>query len=286
MSNKVTVDSPAAIVVPLSVTGEPAVNVAAAPATDTLPLMEYGFGARSTGRLGNNMTVYITMRSIAEKHRLNIPHVFPFFFKKPTKYPKTDIKKTLHVGDENLAQILTIDPEPQVSFCADPRSHFQSKESSYNIQKCIIEFLVDDMPDDSDGIFIHHRLGDLVHNEQGSDDRVVKMEYFEKAIESIPNYQQYKSYITSDSPNDDRIKYIIDKYGFELYDTGPLHTVKFGSQFSHKILSLGTFSWWIGILGNQSNVVHPVVQEYPIWHGDIFVFDHWHPLSCLNEETS
>jgi len=233
--------------------------------------------------LGNNMFRHSTMRSIAEKHGLNIPHVFPSFFKKPTKYPKTGITKILHVGDTNLAQILTIDPEPQVSFYADPHSHFQSKESAYNIQECIKEFLVDDMPDDSDGIFIHYRLGDIATNPKNF---VTKIEYFEKAIENIPNYEQYKRYITSDSPNDNRIKHIIDKYGFELYNSGPEETVKFGSQFSHKILSLGTFSWWIGILGNQSNVVHPVVKEYPIWHGDIFVFDHWHPLSYLNEEIN
>ena len=233
--------------------------------------------------LGNNMIIYSTMRSIAEKHGLNIAQDFPSFFKKPTRHPETPLKKILHVGDENLAQILTVDPEPQVSFYADPLSFFQTKESAYNIQEFIKEFLVDDMPEESEGIIIHYRLGDLIKAYSGSEHLVTKMEYFEKAIENIPNYQQYKRYITSDSPNDDRIKHIIDKYGFELYDTGPEETVKFASQFSHKILSLGTFSWWIGILGNQSNVVHPVVQEYPTWHGDIFVFDHWNPLSFHQE---
>ena len=192
--------------------------------------------------LGNSLYKYATMRSIAEKHGLNIPHLFPDFFKKPTKYPKTDIKKIFRIGDENIAQILTIDPEPQVSFYPDPQTFLQCKESSYNIQEFIKEWLVDDTPEDSEGIVIHYRLGDLVHNEQGSEGgRVVKMEYFEKAIESIPNYQQYNRYITSDSPQDNRVKHIIDKYGFELYNSRPEETIKFCSQFSHKILSLGTF---------------------------------------------
>ena len=230
---------------------------------------------------GNNMIVYVTMRCIAEKYGLNIEQKFPSFFKDPIKYtPKSNVKKIPVCDKGNLAKILSeYSADPDTTFYPDAHSFFQTKESAYAIQEFIKESLVDDMPKESEGIIIHYRLGDLVHNEQGSDDRVVKMEYFERAIESIPNYEQYKRYITSDSPNDDRIKHIVDKYGFEKYHAHPAATIKFASQFSHKILSLGTFSWWIGILGNQSNVFHPVVQEYPILHGDIFVFNHWNSLS-------
>ena len=40
----------------------------------------------------------------------------------------------------------------------------------------------------------------------------------------------------------------------EVVQKTPKETILWGCRFDHKILSSGSFSWWIGFLGNQNNV--------------------------------
>jgi hypothetical protein len=45
-----------------------------------------------------------------------------------------------------------------------------------------------------------------------------------------------------------------------------------------KVLSLGTFSWWIGFLRSKSRkhtIFCPDVDKYKKWHGDIFPMKGW-----------
>jgi hypothetical protein len=120
-----------------------------------------------------------------------------------------------------------------------------------------------------EGSFVHVRLGDI-----DKDAKSCKIEYYEKALEGLNG-----GYISSDSPNHEIVKRLSNKFNLEVFQNSPENTLIFGSQFENKILSLGTFSWWIGFLGNQNNVICPVQKEYIEWHGDIFPFLNWKEVS-------
>jgi hypothetical protein len=122
------------------------------------------------------------------------------------------------------------------------------------------------------GSFVHVRLGDITNDEASC-----KIEYYQKALQGLKG-----GYISSDSPNNDIIKKLSDEFDLKIFENSPEETIIFGSQFENKILSLGTFSWWIGFLGNQNNVICPVQKEYREWHGDIFPFLNWKEVSIKN----
>ena len=129
------------------------------------------------------------------------------------------------------------------------------------------------------GIFIHYRIGALSPTNEPN---IAKMEYMEKSIKSIFGYENIPKSIGSDSPTDDRVIRLCQEYGFEKYEDSPENTIKFGAKFQNKILSHGTFSWWIGILGSQNNVMFPSKSDHPAWHGDIFVYKDWNEISWEN----
>ena len=117
--------------------------------------------------------------------------------------------------------------------------------------------------------FVHVRLGDISHDEASCD-----INYYRKALIGLNG-----GYISSDSPNHDIITKLSEEFNLKIFESSPEETIIFGSQFENKILSLGTFSWWIGFLGNQNNVICPVQKEYREWHGDIFPFLNWKEVS-------
>ena len=111
------------------------------------------------------------------------------------------------------------------------------------------------------------------------DKAAASLAYYEKAISHLDNKKNI--YITTDSPEHKNIKYLIKKYDMRLVNTSPEKTIKYGLQFKNKILSLGTFSWWMAFLGNENaNIFCPVQNEYFNWVGDIYVFDNWKYISC------
>lgn len=123
------------------------------------------------------------------------------------------------------------------------------------------------------GVFCHVRLGDLFmpHSKEGN--RFLPIEYYRKALEGSNG-----GYISSDSPDDAGVKALAEEFNLEIFNDTPENTIIFAASFDKKVLSLGTFSWWIGFLGNQSNVICANPNDYPIWHGDIFPVKGWNTL--------
>jgi hypothetical protein len=115
------------------------------------------------------------------------------------------------------------------------------------------------------GTFVHVRLGDLLENHSQSGNRFASADYYRKALQGSSS-----GYISSDSPDDPIIKELCAEFNLELCQDSPENTIKFGAAFSKKVLSLGTFSWWIGFLGNQKEVICPNPLNFPKWHGNIF----------------
>ena len=186
------------------------------------------------------------------------------------------------IEPSNLAEVLAIDPDDShgLDFRISPQEFFQepiaAKYIRANLDKIFHKELLENK---EEGIFIHYRLGDI-----GNSDAAVRVEHFEKAIVSVPNYENLPKYISSDSPHDDRVSRICNNYGFVLHESSPQETIKFGSRFTNKLLSYGTFSWFIGVLGSQNNIILPNSNDYSRWHGDIFVFDDWHELDTAEQK--
>jgi hypothetical protein len=122
--------------------------------------------------------------------------------------------------------------------------------------------------------FVHIRLGDI-KNIMSLD-----YEYYEEAINLLDND---KVLIASDSPDDEIVLKLKKRYNAEIFSSNEENTILMGANCKNKVLSLGTFSWWIGFLGdtfwrNQTNTVCPRVDRTIKWHGDIFPIFNWRQI--------
>jgi len=124
---------------------------------------------------------------------------------------------------------------------------------------------------EKEGVFVHLRMGDIEYR-GGCRPTVV---YYKEALKQSG---QTRGFISSDSPRHSDVCSLMEEFGLEKFEAGEEETILFGSQFKNKILSLGTFSWWIGFLGSQNNVICPKWTNYDIWHGDIFCVENWNVL--------
>jgi hypothetical protein len=73
---------------------------------------------------------------------------------------------------------------------------------------------------------------------------------------------------------------LINKYKLKIIKDTEVKTIMFGSTCKNIILSNGTFSWLVGLLGFYSNIYYPQIKNK--WHGDIFVFPEWKLIDTSN----
>tara|TARA_Y100001973_G_C5106618_1_gene285464 strand:- start:37 stop:834 length:798 start_codon:yes stop_codon:yes gene_type:complete len=126
-------------------------------------------------------------------------------------------------------------------------------------------------------VFVHVRLGDLIDDNRNKD--ICDYEYYCLCLSNFSG-----GYIASDSPEHPMVKSLCNKFNLTPYRNTPEQTIIFGSKFSNKVLSLGTFSWWIGFIGNQDNVMYPNPTEYQKWHGSIFEhMENWNRISSVQQ---
>ena len=222
----------------------------------------------------------------------NLDGTFPHFFDfnkldivdSPKEYPEpTNGEIHTLIRSSNLADILELEAHDShgLDFRISPNEFFQEPIAAKYIRSNLDKIFHKELLEGNEaGIFIHYRLGDI------SNLAAINVEHFESAIISIPNYENLPKYISSDDPNNSRIKKICNDYGFTLYESSPQETIKFGSRFTNKLLSYGTFSWFIGVLGSQNNIIFPNSNDYIRWHGDIFVFNDWHEFDRTKRKIS
>lgn len=122
-----------------------------------------------------------------------------------------------------------------------------------------------------DGLFVHVRLGDI----DDLTNRSCSLDYYREAIQATG---EKNGFISSDSPNHPIVQTLMREFDLKFFESHPEHTIIFASRFKNKVLSLGTFSWWIGFLNCQDNVIFPDPEKYTKWHGDIFTFEHWRKI--------
>lgn len=227
------------------------------------------------GGMGNYMFMY------AAAHLLSIKHKMPIK-SDPNGFPKYPVNQNTDIIERYFDTDLVVKTEDFLG-CLNKKEinqniildgYFQKINiiNCYGdtIRKC---FHIEQEP--IDGTIIHYRLGDLLH--LYNREAVTTLKYFENCLEQIEDKRNM--YITSDSPTHDNIKYLQDKYNLQLVDMKRVPTMMFASRFKNKILSLGTFSWWIAYLGYQGNIYCPIQKEYIDWAGEIYAFDNWKYIS-------
>ena len=104
------------------------------------------------------------------------------------------------------------------------------------------------------GTFVHVRLGDFLRPDL--EHLIAPLDYYRKCLTGLPG-----GYIASDSPEHEIVQTLISEFDLKVFVSTAEKTMIFGSKFENKVLSRETFSWWIGFIGNQNNVLYPE----PLW---------------------
>lgn len=219
------------------------------------------------GLFGNNLFQASVANFLAKKHNQNIDTKFNKFIKTyEANFPNNTQGKII-VNDKNIeeiynqesiAQDLILDDFFQTRFCIE-------KINEYNEYTNTINELID-------ATFVHIRLGDIKNKMS------IKYEYYDEAIKK---YNNTRIIISSDSPNDEIVQRLSEKHKADIFVDSIENTIMAGANCKNKILSMGTFSWWIGFLGNKflgdkrGFTICPKEERSIRWHGDIFPIFDW-----------
>ena len=114
-------------------------------------------------------------------------------------------------------------------------------------------------------VFIHVRLGDVEHLNQG-------YAYYDKALTEITSFES--GYIASDDITHETCRKLIQKYNLKIIDYNEVETIMFGSTCKNIILTGGTFSYIIGLFGFFSKVYYLKGRDnwYP---SELFFINDW-----------
>jgi len=185
----------------------------------------------------------------------------------------SNYKKIYKLNDTNFLEIYSRD---KINFNICTGGHFfQTNEISKLIYKKLRgenkKNIIDNNKfkeryQNNKDIFIHIRLGDKKNDNPGLD-------YYLKVINEIKNYENI--YIGSDSPEDNLIKKLIEIKNAKVILYDDIETIQFASTCKYIILSHGTYSYFIGVLGFFSEVFYPDYKRVPLWCGDIFTNMGW-----------
>ena len=222
------------------------------------------------GRLGNTLFQYCVARILSENLNQKVFGHSPEIAGFPLDYYNCDndkkFDKSIYVTDSNFLDILKLtNVEANLHLCG----HFQSRAFIIEYEQKI-KSIVKANTNLIDGISVTYRLGDIIGTNY-----CVKHDYYKYCLDKILNKEAKKVYITCGEPDHHLVQSLAASYNAEILRLSPKDTILYCSQFTNKIISLGTFSWWIGFLNNQENVYFPNRDDYDHWHGDIFVFNNW-----------
>ena len=184
----------------------------------------------------------------------------------------THYSESLNLTDENINDILQ-NPVLNKSITVDgPLDYMQTPDVAMFIKQLINKSITESITESTiinNNLFVHVRLGDLLEHNLNQSFR-----YYNNVISRIPFD---KGYISSDSINHKICRNLIKRYNLIVYSSSETETIKFGSSCQHIVLSLGTFSWFIGAFSLGKNVYYP--QPLKKWHGDIFIFPEWNKIN-------
>ena len=249
-----------------------------------------GIVTQNVGRFANCMFRNFAVSSVAIKHNLyvrsyaqdDIAMIIGLHFYKSGKlaFDSPDFELT----DDNFSEIAF----SGVSLRANVVSHncyFQTQAISqmfYNHLRLTRNKIMEANPyanryQNNSDIYIHVRLGDVIQLNPG-------LPYYLFALQHIKQNNECSGtiYVSSDSPEHETTRYLINKCGAVLVDQPIERTIQFASTCKYIILSHGSFSAFIGYLSFYSTVFYPKYNDAKMWHGDMFSIrdSTWNRVDC------
>ena len=92
----------------------------------------------------------------------------------------------------------------------------------------------------------------------------------------------HTGYIASDEIEHPICKRLIEEHQLIPVLLNPIDTIMFGSTCKYQILSMGTFSWIIGVLGYFSTIFFPNDSDkVSICPYELFDFPDWHSVDYI-----
>lgn len=218
------------------------------------------------GRLGNNIIQLLAGYVFAIKHNLRFESRDPYF-EGFIDYSRCDGGDIGHgeftIDDYNFIEYLEMERVERKSYVF--KGFFQTKEFLEKYEQEIRSLLkVEHSYAGDRSVFLHYRIGDIMGTS-----KMMPVEYYEQALDRI---DFDTGYISSDTIDHGNCQRLIEKYNLTTISMDPMQTILYGKNFKNIVLSEGTFSWWIGFLSRDSNII--CSHRKPDWHGDIF-FDRW-----------
>jgi hypothetical protein len=141
-------------------------------------------------------------------------------------------------------------------------------QKSENQQSIILSNKFKDRYQNNNDVFIHVRLDDVAHLNQG-------FEYYDKALSQL-SFEN--GYISSDDINHSICKELINKYNLKIIDYNEVETIMFGSTCKTIILTGGSFSYIIGLFSFYSKVYY--VKGFNTWYPpELYFIDDWTEIS-------
>jgi len=232
----------------------------------------------SAGRFGNHFIRAHAASFIAEKRGL-LFNYGPYYanMKKLgiSLYTNgtTEYKETELIRDQDLMKnIYAATPTPKNIDMN--HAYFQTREFSNYLyqyyrdplrQQPIIDAnLFGERYHNNSDVFVHVRLDDAAKFNQG-------YAYYDKALSSI-DYEY--GYISSDTIHHPICRQLMMKYRLTPIQYGEVDTIMFGSTCKYIVLTGGTYSFMIGLLGFFSNVYY--LQQFGTWHpAELFDISDW-----------
>jgi len=235
------------------------------------------------GRLCNNIIRNIVCDALAKKHNLKYEYDFhekmtelgielytegTNMYQETVKIKDNDFFKLLE--QDNLTTNLNVhDVYFQNQDIADFIRNYLYENPQKN--KIIDKNIYRHRYENNEDIFVHIRLDDAAKHNPG-------YEYYDKVLSYLKFNQ---GFISSDSIDHTICKQLIEKHGLMPVKTNDVHTIMFASTCKYLLLSSGTYSWFMGVIGWYSTVYYP--NPIPDWHGAIFGFKDWYKININSE---
>lgn len=221
------------------------------------------------GRYGNNLFQLSAANILSKKYNQPIISNIKSNILKVYE-PKINIccPETVLINDKNFIMLYN---DPKINYCNILLEGFFQQKPIINEFIKHNEYQTNQYYKNT--TFIHIRLNDFVKNGMALD-----YGYYKSAIDRI-NTDQIM--VATDNENHDIVKKILDKNNSILIKDNPENTILLGASCQNKILSFGTFSWWIGFLGNMLHfenigyTICPKMNRKHIFHGRIFPMFNW-----------
>ena len=236
----------------------------------------------SAGRLCNQIIRNVVCSKLSEKYNLKFQyeyydeitklgiHLYTegcYFHNNTIPLKDGDFHRFMY--DEELkANIFTIKTFFQNEYFAKYfRKYFETDE----IKSSIMDHnLFKERYNKNNDVYVHLRLGDVT-------EYAPSLEYYNQALSTLRFENGYISSETLDHP---LCIALIEKYKLIPIMKDAVETIMFGSTCKSIILTSGTMSWTIGLLGYFSTIYYPDLELRPLYHPiELYDYPDWNKIT-------